>query len=943
MNCPGRKLILPILLIVSLNLTGLAQHDGDAVPVDPEIRIGKLDNGMSYYIRQNHEPENRASFYIIQNVGALLENDNQNGLAHFLEHMAFNGTKHFPSREKGIISTLEKHGVAFGYNINAYTAFNETVYNLSDVPVDHPGLLDTCLLVLNDWSNYLLLTEEEIDAERGVITEEWRTRRTAQFRLNWQFIPVLFEGSKYAKRDIIGDLDIIQNFDYNTLRDFYHQWYRTDLQAIAVVGDFDPDVVEKKVIDLFSQIPAEEDPPERPFFDVPEHDNMRYVLATDREASQHSADLYIKHKAINPEDKNQDYLREQYIRTLFNSMMSERINELLQKGIPPFIMGSVSYSSFIRGYDVFSIGASFREGEGEKAFGAIYTEAERVKRHGFTEGELERAKSEMLSDWENYFKERDKIDNDSRAGSIQQHFLLNEPLPSVEYEYQKVKEIVPGISLGEVSSRAKQWITGKNRVLFVQGPEGDDIGYLAEKQALAIIENIENSDVTAYDDTGSTESLINNVLPGSKVSNTRQLAEFDAVEWTLGNGAKVIYRKADHEKDNVSVNAFSFGGTSLVEDSFIPEAALLSTLASMYGAGEFDNITLQKILSGKKASLSVSLSEVTENISGTATPKDFETLMQLLYLRFEKPRFDREAHDALTARFKALLETMNNNPQKIMQDSLTLIMSGHHPRARILDEDYIDDIEFEKIRELYLERFRDADDYTFFIVGNVEEETAKMMAEKYIGSLTSQPGSDEWIDRGMRQPEGKIEKIIEMPLAVPKATIVISYSEDMEFNPYNRQAARAINGILDIIFTEKIREEEGGTYGVSAAISLQQFPVQKANTVISFDCDPERSAELKSIVYREIEQLMEKGPEKENLDKAVNNILKNREESKQHNSYWMSALYTYYLSGINYHDPANYEDILNGFTTEDIKEAARAFFKDADIVDIVFTPEQGGE
>ncbi|MFO7852258.1 MAG: M16 family metallopeptidase [Bacteroidota bacterium] len=940
MNCTGRKIILPFLIIFSLNITGLAQNDEKTVPVDPEIRMGKLDNGMSYYIRKNGEPENRASFYIIQNVGALLENDKQNGLAHFLEHMAFNGTKHFPSKEKGIISTLEKHGVAFGRNINAYTAFNETVYNISDVPVDHPGLIDTCLLILNDWSNYLLLTEEEIDAERGVITEEWRTRRTAQFRLNWKFIPVLLEGSKYAERDIIGDLDIIQNFDYNTLRDFYHKWYRTDLQAIAIVGDFNPDDMEKKVIELFSKIPAVENPPERPFFEVPEHDKMRYVLATDRESSQHSVDLYIKHRSVDPADKDEDYLKEQYIRTLFNSMMTERINELLQKGMPPFIMGSISYTSFIRGYDVFSLGANFRQGEGEKAFKAIYTEAERVKRHGFTEGELERAKAEMLSDWENYYKERDKISNDSRAGSIQQHFLLNEPLPPVEYEYQKVMDIVPDISLAEVSLKARQWITDDNQVLFVQGPEGDDISYLTEKQAMDIIDDIKNSDIEPYDDAGSAESLIKEELKGSKVINTRQLDEFNALEWTLENGTRVIYKKADYEKDNVSLNAFSFGGASLVEDSLVPEASLLSTLALTYGAGEFDNISLQKMLSGKKASLNISLGEVTENISGSSTPKDFETLMELLYLRFENPRFDREAHDAITSRYKALLETMNNNPQKIMQDSLTLIISDYHPRIRILDEEFINDIEFEKIKELYLERFRDADDYTFFIVGNVEEETAMMMTEKYIGSLSSHPGSEKWIDRGVRQPEGKIEKIIEMPLTVPKSTVVISYSEDMPFKPYNRQAARVINGILDIIYTEKIREEEGGTYGVSSAISLQQFPVQKASAIISFDCDPGRAGELKSIVYSEIEKLMEKGPEKEDLDKAVKNILKNREESKQHNSYWMSTLYTYYLSGINYHDPANYEDILNGFTVEDIREAAAALFRDADVVDIVFTPEE---
>lgn len=938
MNCIGRNFFLPALLILAVNGACMAQTGGDAVPLDPAIRTGTLKNGMTYYIRHNSEPEKRASFYIIQDVGALLEDDNQNGLAHFLEHMAFNGTEHFPDKERGIISTLEKHGVAFGRNINAFTSFNETVYNISDVPVDHPGLPDTCLLVLNDWSNYLLLSEEEIDAERGVITEEWRTRRTAQFRMTWEFLPTLMAGSKYAERDIIGDIDIIRDFDYSTLRDFYHDWYRTDLQAIAIVGDIDPEDMEQKVIDMFSGIPAVDDPLERPFFEVPGHDEMRYVLVTDREASQHSADLYIKHRAVEAADKGTGYLRDKYIRTLFNSMMSQRISELLQKGTPPFVTGSISYSGFVRGYDVFSIGASYSKGEGEKAFEAIYREAERVRRHGFTEGELERAKAKMISNWDNYYKERDKIDNDTWAGNIQQHFLINEPLPSIEYEYQKVKETLPGISLAEVSAMAKEWIADNNRVLYVQGPAGEEAGYLTEQEALGLIDKVEGSELEAYADAASGESLINNILPGGEVISTKALGDFDALEWTLDNGAKVIYKKADHEKDKVALQAFSFGGTSLIDDEYIPEASLMSTLALAYGAGEFDNIALQKMMSGKKASMSISLSEATEGFSGSSTPADFETMMQLLYLRFEKPRFDREAHNALAGRFAAMIQTMNNNPQKVMQDSLTLIMSGYHPRARIIDEDFIRDIEFEKIEQLYKERYSDADDYTFFIVGNVEEETAKKMAEKYIGSLTAREGKEEWVDRGVRQPEGKVEKVIEMPMAVPKATIVLSYSEDMEFNPYNRQAARVINGILNIIFTEKIREEEGGTYGVSTVVNMQQFPVQKANTIISFDCDPERAAELKAKVQKEIQRLTDEGPGQEHLDKAVNNILKNREESKQHNSYWMTTLYTYYLSGINYHDTSNFEDILESFTAEDIREVANSLFGDADLVDIIFAP-----
>ena len=938
MNCIGRKFFLPSLLILAVSGAAMAQTGGDAVPSDPAIRTGTLKNGMTYYIRHNNEPEKRASFYIIQNVGALLEENDQNGLAHFLEHMAFNGTEHFPDKDGGIISTLEKHGVAFGRNINAFTAFNETVYNISDVPVEHPGLLDTCLLVLNDWSNYLLLTDEEIDAERGVIAEEWRTRRTAQFRMTWEFLPTLLAGSKYAERDIIGDIDIIRNFDYSTLRDFYHDWYRTDLQAIAIVGDIDPEVMEEKVKDMFSGIPPVERPAERPFFEVPGQDDMRYVLVTDKEASQHSASLYIKHKAADPSKKGRAYMKDQYTRSLFNSMVSERINELLQKGTPPFVTGSISYSGFVRGYDVLTIGASYSKGEGEKAFEAIYKEAERVKRHGFTEGELKRAKAKMMSNWDNYYKERDKIDNDTRARDIQQHFLTNEPLPSIEYEYQNVKETLPGISLAEVSELAKKWVTDKNRVLYVQGPEDEEAGYLSEQQTLELMEKVESSEVQAYADAASGESLINGMLPGGGIISTRELSGFDALEWTLDNGAKVIYKKADYEKDNVTLRAFSFGGASLIDDEFIPEASLMPTLALAYGAGEFDNIALQKMMSGKKASMSINLSETVESFSGSSTPADFETMMQLLYLRFEKPRFDPEAHNALAGRFAAMMETMNNNPQKVMQDSLTLIMAGYHPRARVIDEDFIKDIEFEKIEELYKERFSDAGDYTFFIVGNVEKERAKEMAEKYIGSLSASERSEKWIDRGVRPPEGKVEKVIEMPMAVPKATVVLSYSEDMEFKPYNRQAARVINGILNIIFTEKIREEEGGTYGVSTAVTLQQLPVQKANTIITFDCDPERAGELKAKVQSELQRLMDEGPEQEYLDKAVNNILKNREESKQHNSYWMTSLYTYYLSGINYNDPSNFEDILKEFTADDIREAAKAFFGDADLVDIIFAP-----
>ncbi len=930
--------ILLILIAVGLSNALSAQDNNMTVPVDEQIRYGKLDNGLTYYIRPNSEPEKRASFYLVQNVGSLLEEDNQNGLAHFLEHMAFNGTSHFPG--KGIISSLEKHGVAFGYNINAYTFYYETVYNLSDIPVDQPGLLDTCLLVLNDWSDYLLLTEEEIDAERGVIVEEWRTRRTSAFRMQKKYMPVLLKGSKYPERDIIGDIEIIKNFDYQTLRDYYDRWYRTDLQAVVVVGDFDAVDMEKKVIDLFSKIPAVKNPRPLPDFEIPEHNETLYVLATDKEATQHSVDLYIKLKAVDPADKGSAYLREQYLITLFNSMIGTRINELLQKGIPPFVTGSINYSSFLRGYDVFSIGVASKPNEDVLAFEAIYKEAERLRRHGFTPGELERAKSNMLTQWDSYYKEKDKISNDSYAQSIQTHFLINEPIASVDYEYKHVKEVVPTITLEEISTRIKQWMTPENRVIVVQGPEAEDAVYLSKEQALSIMESINKSQIDPYVDNVSGKGLLSDDLAGSAIIKTKTLEQFGAEEWLLDNGVKVIYKHADFEKDNISLSAYSYGGTSLVDKAYIPDAEMMPGLSATYGVGDFDNVSLQKMLSGKNASVSFSLGQLTESISGSASPEDIETMFQLLYLKFEQPRFDVQSHDALISRYEAYLAQMNNNPQKVMQDSLSLILSDYHPRTRIMNNDYIKDVEYSEVERIYRERFNDADDFTFIIVGNIDAETLKPLVEKYIGSLSSKEGAELWIDRNIDAPEGQIEKSISMSLAVPKSTVVVSINNDLEFSPYNRQAMRIIKGILDLRYNETIREEEGGTYGVSTNISVSQFPKEKANAAIIFDCEPERSKSLKDIVYREIEKLYTEGPSEVDLGKTVNNLLKTREESKTHNSYWMSTLYSFYFSGIDYNNPANYEDIIKKFTTEDIRKVALAFFKDADIVDLTFEPAE---
>jgi zinc protease len=928
--------VLVAVLLISVSIQ--AQPDlSKSVPVDPAIRTGKLSNGLTYFIRNNKEPEKRASFYIIQNVGAILENDDQNGLAHFLEHMALNGTQHFP--DKGIISSLEKHGVAFGSNINAYTGFDETVYNLSDVPVEDPGLVDTCLLILNDWSHYLTLSDKEIDLERGVISEEWRTSKNASRRMIFQVIPVILKGSKYAERDIIGNIDVIKNFKYNTLRDYYHKWYRTDLQAIAIVGDINVDEVEAKIKTLFSSIPLLADPAPRNPVEVPYHKETNFVLAQDKEAPQTSVSVVVLQKAVSAENKNLKYIRDSYIISMMNSMINTRINELLQKENPPFVSGSVSYDGyFARDYDAFTINATARKNEEATALEAVYTEAERAKRFGFTKGELDRAKARMLSDFENRYKQKDKIDNDSYVGEIQSYFLSGEPLTSIDFDYEFLKQIIGSITPEETSAKFKEVMLDENRTIVIQGLEGSDIKHITEQEALDILSKVKNSQLKPYEEKVLSESLIKDDLKGSKIIKTVLLPQFDAEEWTLANNTKVIYRRATYEKDNVVLTAFSFGGISKLDNNLVLPGNLISAIVPMYGAGDYDNVTLQKMLAGKKASVTVALSETAESVSGSSTPKDFETMMQLLYLRIAHPRFDKVAHDAIIGRFAGMIGNMEKDPNKIKNDSISLITTGYNPRTPVLTKESISKITLDDIQKIYTDRFNGADEFTFFIVGNISKDSVMPMVEKYIGSLPSAGRKETWIDRKVEQPKGKITREISLPLTIPKSTVFISFAEGMKYTPYNYLGLEVIKGILDIVYTEKVREDKGGTYGVGVSLSEQKRPTEIGEGMITFDCDPARANELKAIIYQELDNIMKNGPSQVNLDKAVSNILKTREENKMHNAYWSSILSRYYSYGINSNDPANYENILKSFKIKDIKKISGEMFKKADVVDLIFKP-----
>ncbi len=927
------------MFLFFLVLTGCVscQRDPDAkIPMDPAIKTGKLENGMTYYIRKNSEPKERAGFYIIQNVGALLENDDQNGLAHFLEHMAFNGTKHFPGTS--LREMLARNGIAFGRDLNASTGQNETVYSINNVPTTNLPLMDSCLLILHDWANYLLLEEKEIDNERGVISEEWRTRRDSELRILNQTNPVLYKGSQYAKRDMIGDLAVIQNFDYQTIRDFYHDWYRTDLQAIAVVGDFDVDEMEKKIIELFSPIPAIEHAKPRPFFEIPEHDEVYYVLATDPEAQESSVSIYMKREDRKPGDRYGN-LRDELVNSLYTNMIRARISEILQKGIPPFMDGSIVYGKIVRGYGAYYIHVTARNNEEELALKSILTENERVVRYGFTESELERMKKNVLTSVESSYKQRDKRTNEYFIGQIKNNFLEDRPIIDIEYYYHFVKSELPGITAGEIWAKAKEWNTYKNMVIVVTGPS-EDAKHLTEQEVLKSIDEVKRSDIQPYEDSSVESDLIREELPGGTITETKQIPALGAEEWTLSNGAKVVFKQVDYNKDQLLLFAFSKGGISLYNADLLPSAIMLSNFVDAYGVGNFTAMDLQRALVGMKLSIGVSLSGLYENISGFSSPKDFTSLLELLYLQFQHPRFDREAHNACLSRLRESIRNAKNNPNKILQDSMQIILSNYHPRVTPIDEKFLNSISMEKIEQVYRERFQDASDFTFIVVGDMDAETAKPLITKYIGSIPSAYRKENWRDNGVRGPK-KINKEIGIVFETPKATSVTVCTQTViPYTPQNNIYQSILAGVLRIRYTENIREKEGGTYGVNVSPGANKEPFAQYTLSVIFDCDPEKASHLQSLVHKEMEDMMKNGPTQEELNKVTSNMLKERETARQNNEYWLNALATWYQMGYNPDDPENYEDVIKNTTPTLLREFSKKMFTNAEEVDLIFKPKQ---
>jgi len=905
------------------------------VPFDKDFRIGVLPNGLTYFIKHNEMPKDKASFYLYQNVGAVLETDSQNGLAHFLEHMAFNGTTHYPGNS--MIDWLETKGVKFGKEINAYTSTNETVYNISQMPLVNEKDLDSCLLILNDWCNELSLTDKEIDAERKVIKEEWRQRYNVNYRLDQQLKGVKYNNSVYSKRDALGSMDVVKNFKYKALRDFYTDWYRTDLQAIGIVGDFDVDVVEEKVKAMFSQISPIKNPKERINATIPDNNIPLYKVATDKEAKNFVLNLEIRQ--FYKKDNSQAQLRESFAHTMFNSLMNTRYKEALMKGNAPFISAKTSYTDFEKNYKVFNLNLSANEDNLENAFKAVYTEFQRVVQNGFTQGEIDRLKVKMLQNNETWLQNSKKTTSDTYAKRIKTAYLDGLAIPTYEFGYNFSKTVIPTITKEEVSALAKQYLTDKNRVFMITAPDKDSFQIPSLNQIQSIMANVESSKLEPYDDQFPVNTALLDSLPeGGKIISEKLNKGFKAVEWQLSNGAKVVYKFSNTNKGHIELNAVSQGGASLYDIKDIPSLQAIS-LVNSFGIGDLDPLTYSKVMENNSAKSKINLETYEENITASASTKDIETMFQLVYMRFEKPRFDEVMFNNIMSNNYKGLENRLQNSNTFIGDAYKRLAANYDPRYFEYDKAYLDKINFKRMKEIYGERFNNAGDFVFYLIGDVPFNTVKEMVQKYIGSIAASDNKETWKPLENYFPKGFNKHLVEVPTEAPTATVVIKMEQESKNNRENIVYHTILGDILNIRFIENIREKEGGVYTINVHAGDARIPASKLNMDISFSCDPKNAEHLNDLVYKELEQIQE-NVEQSDLDKVVQNLKKTRPSITQSNKYWFAALEAFYNYGENMMAPEYFDTILDKVTTDDIKKAAMDFLKNANTLDIIFLPKK---
>jgi zinc protease len=906
------------------------------IPLDKNIIKGKLDNGLTYYIRKNTQPEERVELRLAVNAGSLMEDDDQLGLAHFTEHMAFNGTENFEKNE--LIDVLQMAGVKFGAHLNAYTSFDETVYMLR-VPTSDTTLQKS-LQILEDWASGITFDKEEIDKERGVVIEEWRIGQGAQQRMRDEYLPVLLSDSRYANRMPIGTREILEKFDYQTLERFYEDWYRPDQMAVIAVGDIDTQAMEQEIKERFGDLQAPAKVRERELFEVPDHQDIKVSVVTDKENTSNVVQLFYKQEGVAGTEETIKDFREMYKHSLFTGMLSQRLAELTQKAEPPFLNAGAYYGNIIRTKEGFQEYAVVSEGGLQQGLRTLMEENEKVKRFGFTESELDRYKKSMITNYQAAYKEREKTESRRFADEYVRNFLEGEPAPGIVFEYQFIQKFLPTISLEEVNSLATEWMDGNNLVVIVTAPEKEGVEVPTKEDVLQIMEEVQSAEVEAYEDEAIASTLIDNVPAPAEITAENTIEEIGVTELTLANGVKVVMKPTDFKDDEILMYAHSPGGHSVFDDEKYYSAVYSDGIVQQSGVKDFSSVALDKFLSDKNASASPYISGLKEGFSGNATPEDFETMLQLTHLYFTSPRKDQESFQSFVSKYKAYYANVLSNPQYYYQDRLMRIMSQDHPRGGGFptQEDF-EKINFDEAYNAYQDRFADAGDFTFFFVGNLDIENMKPLIASYLGSLPAQGRSESWEDVGIRPPSGVVKEKV-MKGTDPKSMVNITFTGELA---YDRKEAYELNSLvqaLSIKLIEEIREKRSGLYGIGANANVAKYPYEHYSIRISFPCAPENVADLTEAVFEEIRKMQANGPTEADLKKVKETQRREMETNLKQNEYWLRGLEQAYFMDMDPINLVEYDESIKGLTVEDLKETANKYFNFDQYVQVVLYPEE---
>lgn len=903
------------------------------LPLDPAVRTGTLPNGVRWFVRQNERPEQRAELRLVVNAGSLQEDDDQRGLAHFVEHMAFNGTRNFAKND--IVKYLESIGVRFGADLNAYTSFDETVYMLS-VPTDSAGILDRSFVFLSDVANGVLFDSAAVVAERGVVLSEWRTGLGAGERIRNQQFPVFFQGSRYAERLPIGLPAILETANPAPVRRFWQDWYRPDLMAVVAVGDAPPAELEALIRKHFGAIPARTQSRERISATVPGHDTTLITIATDKEVT--SSSVAILWKEPPTETRTVADLRRSLVERLYISMLNQRFSELAQKPDVPFLGAGAGAGNLVRGAGAFTLNTTAKEGKLLDALQFMLMESERVNQHGFLQSELDRTRTNTLRSYERAYAERDKTPSAAYVNEYISYYLENEPSPGIAFEYEAAKRLLPGITLAEVNALDNNRSGERNRVIAVTMPDKEGLAVPTAAEIRSVFARVATTAVTPWTESVAEGALVASMPTPGRVTAEVKHPEYNVTEWTLSNGVRVFIKPTDFQADQILMAGWSSGGASLVPDKDVFRTSLATLAVERGGVGDFSVIDLQKKLAGKVATVGTSVSETSQGISGRASPKDLETMLELTWLRMTAPRKDTLAYNALLAQFSAVLTNLGNNPEQAFSDTIQMTLGGGHPRIRTLNPEMLNELNLDSMMTFYKDRFGDASGFSFIFVGNVNPDTLRPMVEQWIAALPASGREETFRDVGPAHFTGHIEKTVHKGIA-PKAQTIVVLAGSAPWTRADSHSLESLGDLLEMRLTDRLRENLGGTYSVGVNVGLTRVPKQEWNVLVQFGSDPQNADAMYREVLAEFDSLRTVAPSEEEVERVREQQRRAQETARKQNAWWVNSLQSRIEFGEQFSTIEERDSLIAGLTAARIHDAAVRFLNETNRARFTLLPE----